>query len=136
MLGVTLVEDGNLAENFLPRLERRIVGVAGGKGARELKLPVSVLDAIEREDWARLGAPIFVRSYVGSYAKLLGLPASLADEVVKGKPAPQLVSIAGTPVRPSRMSSGRVSAYLPCHGNSPCMSCKIASGFCWCPQTC
>lgn len=66
--------------------------------AQQLKLPVSVLDAIEREDWARLGAPIFVRSYVGSYAKLLGLPSSLADDVVKGKPAPQLVSIGGTPV--------------------------------------
>jgi cytoskeleton protein RodZ len=66
--------------------------------AQQLKLPVSVLDAIEREDWGRLGAPIFVRSYVGSYAKLLGLPSSLADDVVKGKPAPQLVSIGGTPV--------------------------------------
>ncbi len=66
--------------------------------AQQLKLPVSVLDAIEREDWARLGAPIFVRSYVGSYAKLLGLPASLADDVVKGKPSPQLVAIGGTPV--------------------------------------
>ena len=64
--------------------------------AQQLKLPVAVLDAIEREDWARLGAPIFVRSYVGSYARLLGLPATLADEVVRGKPAPQLVSIGGT----------------------------------------
>ena len=61
--------------------------------AQKLKLPVAILDAIEREDWPRLGAPIFVRSYVGSYAKLLGLPASLADEVVRGKPEPQLVSL-------------------------------------------
>ena len=61
--------------------------------AQQLKLPVAVLDAIEREDWPRLGAPIFVRSYVGSYAKLLGLPASVADEVVRGKPQPQLASI-------------------------------------------
>jgi len=66
--------------------------------AQQLKLPVAVIDAIEREDWARLGAPIFVRSYVGSYAKLLGLPASLAEDVVKGKPAPQLVAFGGTPV--------------------------------------
>ena len=64
--------------------------------AQQLKLPVAVLDAIEREDWARLGAPIFVRSYVGSYAKLLGLPATLADEVVRGKPAPQLIAIGGS----------------------------------------
>ena len=61
--------------------------------AQKLKLPVAVLDAIEREDWARLGAPIFVRSYVGSYARILGLPVELADEVVRGKPSPPLVSI-------------------------------------------
>ena len=52
--------------------------------AQKLKLPVAVLDAIEREDWPRLGAPIFVRSYVGSYARLLGLPPTLADEGVRG----------------------------------------------------
>ena len=58
---------------------------------------VAVLEAIEREDWARLGAPIFVRSYVGSYARLLGLPATLAEEVVRGKPAPQLGIAGSTP---------------------------------------
>lgn len=68
--------------------------------AQKLKLPVAVLDAIEREDWPRLGAPIFVRSYVGSYARLLGLPPTLADEVVRGKPTPPLVSIGGS--APSR----------------------------------
>jgi len=68
--------------------------------AQQLKLPVAVLDAIEREDWPRLGAPIFVRSYIGSYAKILELPATLADEVVRGKPAPQLVAIGtGSPTR-------------------------------------
>jgi cytoskeleton protein RodZ len=77
--------------------------------AQQLKLPVAVLDAIEREDWAKLGAPIFVRSYVGSYAKLLGLPSTLADEVVRGKPVPPLVSIGGSPAgKPSlsRHASG------------------------------
>jgi cytoskeleton protein RodZ len=61
--------------------------------AQQLKLPVAVLDAIEREDWARLGAPIFVRSYLGSYARLLGLPPGIADEVVRGTPTPQLGEI-------------------------------------------
>jgi cytoskeleton protein RodZ len=61
--------------------------------AQQLKLPVAILEAIEKEDWTRLGAPIFIRSYVGSYAKALGLPASLADEVVRGKPVPQLNAI-------------------------------------------
>lgn len=81
--------------------------------AQQLKLPVAVLDAIEREDWARLGAPIFVRSYVGSYAKLLGLPATLADEVVRGKPVPPLVSIVGAPAaKPGLSRHASSAAYL------------------------
>jgi cytoskeleton protein RodZ len=79
--------------------------------AQQLKLPVAVLDAIEREDWARLGAPIFVRSYVGSYARLLGLPATLADEVVRGKPTPPLVSIVATPRARSGLA-GPAMGYL------------------------
>lgn len=61
--------------------------------AQQLKFPVSVIDAIEREDWARLGAPIFVRSYLGSYARLLGLPSTLAEEAVRDKPTPALVVV-------------------------------------------
>ena len=63
--------------------------------AQQLKLPTSVIDAIEREDWARLGAPIYVRSYVGSYAKLLGLPPGIADDILRDKPAPELVYASG-----------------------------------------
>jgi cytoskeleton protein RodZ len=59
--------------------------------AQQLKLPTAVINAIEREDWARLGAPIYIRSYVGSYAKLLGLPPELAEEIIRDKPTPQLV---------------------------------------------
>ncbi len=68
--------------------------------AQQLKFPVSVIEAIEREDWPRLGAPIFVRSYIGSYARLLGLPSTLADEAVRDKPAPALVAVGnGSPAR-------------------------------------
>jgi cytoskeleton protein RodZ len=80
--------------------------------AQQLKLPVAVLEAIEREDWARLGAPIFVRSYVGSYAKFLGLPASLADEVVRGKPVPALVQVGAPPARRSFDRSVMSLAYV------------------------
>lgn len=79
---------------------RAKAGMSLESAAQQLKLPVAILDAIEREDWNRLGAPIFVRSYVGSYAKFLGLPVTLADEVVRGKPAPQLATV-GT-VAPTR----------------------------------
>lgn len=48
-------------------------------GAR-LKIPTHVVEALEREDWAKLGAPVFVRGQLRSYAKLLGLPADTIAE--------------------------------------------------------
>jgi cytoskeleton protein RodZ len=80
--------------------------------AQQIKLPVAILEAIEREDWARLGAPIFVRSYVGSYAKFLGLPATLADEVVRGKPVPALAPVGAPPARRSLDRSVMSLAYV------------------------
>lgn len=79
---------------------REKAGLSKESAAQQLKFPVAVIDAIEREDWPRLGAPIFVRSYLGSYARLLGLPATLADEAVRDKPTPALVAVgSGSPVK-------------------------------------
>lgn len=60
----------------------------------QLRLPVAIIEAMEREDWDRLGAPIYVRSYLGSYLRLLGLPDELAEPVVNRARAPELVTMA------------------------------------------
>jgi cytoskeleton protein RodZ len=66
--------------------------------AQQLKLPLAVVEAIEKEDWERLGAPIYARSYLQSYVRLLGLPASLVDEGIRLAPAaPPLVAMGGVP---------------------------------------
>lgn len=79
---------------------REKAGLSRESAALRLKFPLSVIDAIEREDWQRLGAPIFVRSYVGSYARMLGLPASLAEEAVRDNPMPALVAVgSGSPAK-------------------------------------
>lgn len=57
--------------------------------ARELKNPRAVLEAIERGDWSRLGAPVFARHLVGRYASRLGVSVDL-DEVVQRVEAPVL----------------------------------------------
>lgn len=57
--------------------------------ARELKNPRAVLEAIERGDWARLGAPVFARHLVGRYASRLGVSVNL-DEIVDPVQAPVL----------------------------------------------
>jgi len=58
---------------------------------QQLKLPVAIIEAMERDDWQRLGAPVYVRSYLGSYLRLVGLPETLAEPVAQTKPTPQLV---------------------------------------------
>ena len=64
--------------------------------ARQLRLPVAVVDAMEREAWQTLGAPIYVKSYLGSYLKLLGLPESMVSDVRTQRTDPSLVAM--TPV--------------------------------------
>jgi cytoskeleton protein RodZ len=44
------------------------------KVAHELKLDVAVIEALENDVAAALPAPIFVKGYLRSYARLVGLP--------------------------------------------------------------
>ncbi len=56
-------------------------------GAR-LKMPTHVIEALEREDWARIGAPVFIRGQLRSYARLMELPGDAVVESVS-TPAPR-----------------------------------------------
>jgi cytoskeleton protein RodZ len=61
--------------------------------ARQLKLPVSVIESMEKEAWQNLGAPIYVKSYLDGYLRLLGLPAALAGQVRASRNEPTLVAM-------------------------------------------
>lgn len=76
------------------RRAREKAGLGVEQIGQQLKLPVAIVEAMEREDWARLGAPVYVRSYLGSYLRLLGLPAGLAEPVLSQKAEPELVTMA------------------------------------------
>ena len=76
------------------RAAREKQGLGLEQASQQLKLPVAIIEAMEREDWSRLGAPIYVRSYLGSYLRLLGLPQELARPVAGQAAAPQLVPMA------------------------------------------
>jgi cytoskeleton protein RodZ len=77
------------------RVAREKAGMTRGQVAAQLRLPSAVVEAMEREDWGRLGASIYVRSYVGSYLRLLGLPESLLELATPEKKiSPPLVTLA------------------------------------------
>ena len=55
--------------------ERERQGLTQQQVAEQLNLDVSVIEWIEQDDFAALGAPVFARGHLRRYAALLGLPA-------------------------------------------------------------
>jgi len=57
-------------------------GMTAVQAARQLHLRAEFIDAIESEDWRRLGPPSYARGFIRNYAKLVGLdPAAIADQI-------------------------------------------------------
>lgn len=71
------------------RQARIRAGLTPAEAAQRLKSPTRVIEALEREDWARIGAPVFVRGHLRSYARLLALPEDTIAASV-AVPAPQV----------------------------------------------
>nr|WP_211115908.1 MULTISPECIES: helix-turn-helix domain-containing protein [unclassified Xanthomonas] len=53
------------------REAREAAGLSVDAVAGKLRMPAHVVHALEQEDWQRLGAPVFVRGQLRSYARLL-----------------------------------------------------------------
>jgi cytoskeleton protein RodZ len=81
--------------------------LTAGAVAQQLKLDVSVIDALENDDRQHLPAPIFVQGYLRSYARLLELPE---DELANAytRQSGEL-----PPLTVNRKSAGKPSLRLP-----------------------
>ncbi|WP_119718242.1 RodZ domain-containing protein [Cognatilysobacter tabacisoli] len=55
------------------REAREAAGLSIESVAAQLKMPARVVRSLESDDWSTLGAPVFVRGQVRSYARLLGV---------------------------------------------------------------
>ena len=64
------------------RQARIRAGLSPSEVASQLKVPTHVIESLEREDWERIGAPVFIRGQIRSYARLLELPADVALDSV------------------------------------------------------
>ncbi|MFT4197360.1 MAG: DUF4115 domain-containing protein [Pseudoxanthomonas sp.] len=97
------------------RQAREQAGLDLARASAATHLPVRVLEALERGDWGALGAPVFVRGQLRSYARLLGVDVSglLADAGVAPVRPVELVSHSYTPrYRHVLESVGRRSVYV------------------------
>ncbi|SHE90875.1 helix-turn-helix domain-containing protein [Thermomonas hydrothermalis] len=68
------------------RAAREAAGLRIEDVAARLHMPVRVVRWLEEEDWDRLGAPVFVRGQVRSYARLLGLGTTTMMEALDVAP--------------------------------------------------
>ncbi len=71
------------------RAARLAQGLGIVDAGQRLKVPVAVVEAMERGQFDRLGAPVYVRGHVAAYARLLGLPPGITAELPgESVPAP------------------------------------------------
>ncbi|MGE5199007.1 MAG: helix-turn-helix domain-containing protein [Rhodospirillaceae bacterium] len=61
------------------RRARESRGLTQQQAAEQLNLDVSVIEAIEHDDFARLGAPVFAKGHLRRYGAMMGL---VADDLV------------------------------------------------------
>jgi cytoskeleton protein RodZ len=94
------------------RRAREARGLSAAQAADLMRLSPAIVEAIEGDRYAELGAPVFARGHLRRYAALLGLPG---DEMIEGYdhshagPAvPTLIppASAHTPVRTPRNRRG------------------------------
>jgi cytoskeleton protein RodZ len=71
------------------RAAREARGLSVADVSASLRAPQGKIEAIEADAFERLGAPVFARGYLLSYARLLGLPPTVADGVLPDGPEPR-----------------------------------------------
>lgn len=78
---------------------REAAGLSIEAVAGQLKMPARVVRSLESDDWGTLGAPVFVRGQVRSYARLLGIDVDplLEEASIATVKASTLVSHNHTP---------------------------------------
>ncbi len=81
------------------REAREAAGQTQAEVATQLRMPLHVVVALEEEQWQRLGAPVFVRGHLRSYARLLKVDLGALLEQTRIAPVEpaQLVSHTHTP---------------------------------------
>lgn len=69
-----------LGELIASAREKR--GMTAADAAQRLHMRTDFVNAIEREDWARLGPPIYARGFVRNYARIVGIdPVSIGEQL-------------------------------------------------------
>src|SRR5438045_557946 len=102
------------------RLGRESRGVPLGEVARETRIRVEYLEAIEAGNWAALPGDVYTRGFLRNYANYLGLdPAAVIaayegrSETGKRRPRPASAPVAAAAASPRRPDPIRIQPLSP-----------------------
>jgi len=73
----TVPPSGSIGARLREARER--LGLTPAEAAARMRVPLAIVEAVERDDVQRLGAPVYARGYLASYARLVGLPPVVVD---------------------------------------------------------
>ena len=90
--------DASLGQRL--RAAREARGLSCEDAAHAIKLPATVLKALEAEQFERIGHAVFLRGYLSKYLQLLDLPQVLAERVVRERAEPPPLTTNGTVSHP------------------------------------
>ena len=115
------------------RAAREARGLNCEEAAHALKLPATVLKAIEAEQFERIGHGVFLRGYLSKYLQLLDLPQVLAERVVREHAEPPPLTTNGTVSHPrylfERYSGSALYLILTVVFIVPAMLLALRAGF-------
>src|SRR5579862_5759961 len=99
--------------------ERERRGLSAQKAADEMHLDRWVIDALEADDYKRIGASVYAKGHLKKYAALLGLPVAeiLASYESRGQarneptsPPPSVLRASRTEAPANNLSSAQIAA--------------------------
>ncbi len=96
------------------REAREAAGLGLSEVAQKLHIPTRVLESLEAEDWGRVGAPVFLRGQLRSYAKFLGIAQDVrTTQTMSAIATPELTPRSYTPpMRRFAEQSARRAVYV------------------------
>lgn len=92
-----------LGERF--RAAREARGIALSKAAEEIRIRSLYLAAIEDENWSTIGAPVYIRGFLRTYARYLGLDPEEAVAAFNRTQPAQAAPAAAEPGLPERAAA-------------------------------
>lgn len=118
-----------LGEEFRSAREAR--GLTLSNVAEQIYIRSVYLNAIEHEDWSSIGAPVYVRGFIRTYARFLGLDAESAVERFNQSVPPERPHAAATSTSSERERAGRRPSLLAIAGTLIALALVAFVGYEW-----